>query len=114
MELGKQQEIILYLSDMLIELYAAESVLLRVHRVIQEQGVSGNEEKIAIAKTYIYDAANKINWNGRNAINAFATGDEQRMMLMGLKRFTKTQELNTVATRQLIANKIIQSNQYPF
>jgi alkylation response protein AidB-like acyl-CoA dehydrogenase len=113
-ELSKQQEIIMYIADMLIELYASESVLLRVHQVIDKSGIEGNEEKIAIAKTYIFDAAVKINNCGRNAINAFAAGDEQRMMLMGLKRFTKTQEINTVAARQLIAQRIITANSYPF
>lgn len=114
MQLGKEQEVIMYLSDMLIELYASESVLLRVEQLINTQGVAGNEEKIAIARTYIFDAASKIQQAGRNAINAFAEGDEKRMMLMGLKRFTKTEEFNTVAARRSIAEKIIKENKYTY
>lgn len=114
MQLAKEQEVIMYLSDMLIELYASESVLLRVAQLINTHGVAGNEEKIAIARTYIFDAASKIHQAGRNAINAFAEGDEKRMMLMGLKRFTKTEEFNTVAARRTIAEKIIKENKYTY
>ncbi len=114
MQLAKEQEVIMYLSDMLIELYASESVLLRVDQLVRSQGDTGNEEKIAIAKTYIFDAASRIYQAGRNAINAFAEGDEKRMMLMGLKRFTKTEEFNTVAARRTIAEKIIKENKYTY
>lgn len=114
MQLAKEQEVIMYLSDMLIELYASESVLLRVDQLVRSQGDTGNEEKIAIAKTYIFDAASRIYQAGRNAINAFAEGDEKRMMLMGLKRFTKTEEFNTVAARRSIAEKIIKENKYTY
>ncbi len=114
MQLAKEQEVIMYLSDMLIELYASESVLLRVEQLVNTQGAAGNEEKIAIARTYIFDAASRIYQAGRNAINAFAEGDEKRMMLMGLKRFTKTEEFNTVAARRSIAEKIIKENKYTY
>lgn len=114
MQLAKEQEVIMYLSDMLIELYASESVLLRVDQLVRSEGDTGNEEKIAIAKTYIFDAASRIYQAGRNAINAFAEGDEKRMMLMGLKRFTKTEEFNTVAARRTIAEKIIKENKYTY
>lgn len=114
MQLAKEQEVIMYLSDMLIELYASESVLLRVDQLVRSQGDTGNEEKIAIAKTYIFDAASRIYQAGRNAINAFAEGNEKRMMLMGLKRFTKTEEFNTVAARRSIAEKIIKENKYTY
>lgn len=112
MQLSKEQEIIMYLADMLIDLYVSESLLLRVQQVIKQQGEQGNEEKIAIARTYIADAADRIHIAGKNIINSFAQGDEKRMMLMGLKRFTKTNELNTVANRRLIAKKMIETNKY--
>lgn len=112
MQLSKEQEIIMYLADMLIELYASESVLLRVHQLVNTKGAAGNELKIAIAKTYIFDAASRIQQAGRNALNAFADGDEKRMMMMGLRRFTKTEDYNTVAARRSIAEKMIVENKY--
>jgi hypothetical protein len=69
---------------------------------------------MALAQTYIYDAADRIHRAGRIAINAFAEGDEKRMMLMGLKRFTKVEELNTVALRKTIADQLISGNRYSF
>jgi alkylation response protein AidB-like acyl-CoA dehydrogenase len=112
MQLSKEQEVIMYLADMLIELYASESVLLRVHQLVNNKGEQGNEEKVAIAKTYIFDAAARIYQAGRNALNAFAEGDEKRMMMMGLRRFTKTEDFNTVASRRIIAEKMITENKY--
>jgi len=112
--LSKEQEVLLYIADMLIELYASESLLLRVEKLMSERGEDAVKEQIAIAKVYIYDAAEKIHSSGRNALNAFAEGDEKRMMLMGLKRFTKTEDFNTVAARRLIADKIIAEDRYCF
>jgi alkylation response protein AidB-like acyl-CoA dehydrogenase len=114
LSLSKEQEVLMYLADMLIELYASESVLLRVEKLAEEKGAEAVQEQIAIAKTYIFDAAEKIHFAGRNALNAFADGDEKRMMLMGLKRFTKTEDLNTIAARRTIATKMIAENGYCF
>ena len=113
-QLSKEQEVIMYLADMLIELYASESVLLRVEQLVNNKGIAGNETKVAIAKTYIYDAAEKIHSSGRNALNAFAEGDEKRMMMMGLKRFTKTDDFNTTTARRAIASEMIAANKYTF
>lgn len=112
--LDKEQEILMYLADMLIELYTNESVLLRVQKLISERGAELCKEQIAIVKTYIFDAAEKIHFAGRNALNAFSEGDEKRMMMMGLKRFTKTEDFNTVAARRMIAEKMIAENRYCF
>lgn len=113
-QLSKEQEVIMFLADMLIELYASESVLLRVEQLVNNKGIAGNETKVAIAKTYIYDAAEKIHSSGRNALNAFAEGDEKRMMMMGLKRFTKTDDFNTTTARRAIASEMIAANKYTF
>jgi hypothetical protein len=66
------------------------------------------------ARVYLADAADKINHSGKNAINAFAEGDEQRMMLMGLKRFTKTESFNTKEARRRIAAKLLSEGKYFF
>jgi len=111
-QLEKEQEVIMYLADMLIELYASESVVLRVEKLAGLRGEADVAGQTAIARVYTYDAAARIYTAGRNALNAFAEGDEKRMMLLGLKRFTKTGEDNTVAARRTIAAQLIAANKY--
>ena len=60
------------------------------------------------------DAMDRINKNGKTAINSFAEGDEQRMMLLGLKRFTKYEAYNTKDARRRIAKMMIDNNAYCF
>jgi hypothetical protein len=67
-----------------------------------------------MAQTYLYDAADRINKSGKDAINAFASGDEQRMMLLGLKRFTKTDPYNSKDARRRIAQVLIAAGKYPY
>jgi alkylation response protein AidB-like acyl-CoA dehydrogenase len=114
MTLAKEQEILMGIANMIIETYCAESALLRAQKLIEKNGEEASKYAIAIVKTYIYDTADKINKYGKDALNSFAEGDEQRMMLLGLKRFTKTEPLNTKETRQLIAQKLIEENRYCF
>jgi hypothetical protein len=65
-----------------------------------------------MAKTYVSAAADKIWVEGKEAINSFADGDEQKMMLIGLKRFTKTTPINTKELRRTIADKLIAENKH--
>ncbi len=111
-ELSREQEVVMYIADMLIELYSAESVLLRAEKLKAMPDAAYQDEKAAIASVYIYDAAERIQRAGRNAINAFAEGDEKRMMLMELRRFCKTADINTTALRRKIAAALINQNQY--
>ncbi|MBX2902657.1 MAG: acyl-CoA dehydrogenase family protein [Chitinophagales bacterium] len=113
-KLEKEQEIIMNISDMLIELYACESVLLRVEKLVNTRGADACSLQIDIAKTYISDAMEKINLSGKHAITAFNEGDVLRIMLMGLKRFTKYEAYNTIAARRRIADKLIEENAYCF
>ncbi len=112
--ISKEQEVLMNIADIAIWTYLAESALLRVQQLIDTKGEAGHEAEIAIVKTYFYDAADKINKAGKDAIYSFADGDEARMMLMGLKRFTKTEAFNPKEARQLIASKIIEANEYCF
>jgi hypothetical protein len=114
MTLAKEQEVLMNIADIAIWTYQAESVLLRVEKIIQTQGEAAASVQIAIAKTYVYDAADRIEKAAKDAINSFAEGDEARMMLMGLKRFTKTEPFNPKAARQTIAEALIAANKYPF
>ena len=112
--LAKEQEVLMNIADVAIWTYLAESVYLRVQKKIDKQGEAACEHDIAIAKTYFYDTADKIAKAAKDAISSFAEGDEARMMLMGLKRFTKTQEFNPKAARQTIAQKLITDKKYNF
>ncbi len=112
--LSKEQEILMNIADMAIYTYMAESALLRVQQMIELKGEENCQEQIAMVKTYFYDVADKINKAGKDALNSFAEGDELKMMLMGLKRFTKTEAFNPKEARQLVATKLIEKNEYCF
>ncbi|MBM3185880.1 MAG: acyl-CoA dehydrogenase family protein [Bacteroidetes bacterium] len=112
--LSKEQEILMNVADLAIWIYQAESVLLRVQKKIEKFGEEACAVDIAIAKTYFYDSADRIEKAAKDAIYSFAEGDEARMMLMGLKRFTKVEAFNPKNARQLIAQKLIEDKKYHF
>ena len=112
--MAKEQEVLMNVADMAIYTYQAESTLLRVQQLIEQRGEEACEVQIAIAKLYFYDMADKINKAAKDALNSFAEGDELKMMLMGLKRFTKTDPFNPKAARQLIASNLIEAREYCF
>lgn len=112
--MAKEQEVLMNISDMAIEIYLAESGLLRVQQLINQKGEAAFAEQIAMVKTFVFDTADRIHKYGKDAIHSFAEGDELRMMMMGMKRFTKTAPFNPKEARQLIAQKIIEANQYCF
>jgi alkylation response protein AidB-like acyl-CoA dehydrogenase len=106
MKLESEQEILMHIADMAIETFHAESGMLRAMKLVEQKGEANAAYELDIARTYLYDAADKINKSGKDAINAFASGDEQRMMLLGLKRFTKVAPFNTKDARRRIAAKL--------
>lgn len=110
--LSKEQEVLMNIADMSIWTYLAESTLLRTEKLIADKGEEAAALQIAITRTYFYDAADRINKAAKDALNSFAEGDELRMMLMGLKRFTKTEAFNPKEARQLIAQHLIEANKY--
>lgn len=112
--LSKEQEVLMNIADMAIWTYQVESVLLRVDKLIAAKGEAACAVQIAMAKTYVYDTADRIEKAAKDALNSFAEGDELKMMLMGLKRFTKTEPVNPKALRQLISQAIIEENRYNF
>jgi hypothetical protein len=111
MEFEKEQEIMMNLADMLIDLYAAESTILRVEKLRNLKPESSVLFE-NIAKCFLSDALERINLSGKHAVTAFAEGDELRMMLLGLKRFTKYDPINTTAIRRDVANYIIEAGGY--
>lgn len=111
MQLEHEQEILMNLADMAIDTFQAESVLLRAMKMSNNNNPNATVAT-DIARTFIYDAADRINMNGKAAINAFATGDTQRMMLLGIKRFTKAGNFNTKDARRRIAAALIEKEKY--
>ncbi len=112
MQLDKEQEILMNIADMAIETFHAESALLRLMRITEQQGEAAASLQADMTRTFIYDAADRINKAGKDALNSFADGDELRMMHIGLKRFTKVEPFNTKETRRRICNKMLEANAY--
>ena len=110
MTLEKEQEILMNIADMAILTFHAESALLRVMKMKDGE----NSVQADMMRVYLNDAVDQVNKAGKDALHAFATGDEQRMMLLGLKRFTKTAPFNSKEARRRIADKMIAENKYCF
>jgi len=113
MKLESEQEILMHIADMAMIVFHAESALLRTMKL----SATKNEEAVAfeldILRVFLYDSADKIDKHGKDAINAFADGDEQRMLLLGLKRFSKAGPFNSKAAKRRIADKLISLGKYP-
>lgn len=112
MKIENEQEVLMNIADMAIETFNAESILLRVMKMADQQGEANVQLHLDMMCTYLYDAADKINKSGKDAVNAFSDGDEQRMILMGLKRFTKAEPFNSKDARRRIADKMIAEGKY--
>ena len=114
-DLEEHQQLLMAASNILIETYMAESAILRTEKNCKRFGEDSQTYQIAMSKLYLYNAVDIIYKNAKEGIVSFSEGDEQRMMLMGLKRFTKYQnQPNVVALRNNISEKIQKENKYPF
>ena len=114
-DLDAHQQLLMAASDILIEIYMAESTILRTEKLAKKEGEDKAVEQIAMAKLYLYQAVDIVTQKGKESIISFAQGDEQRMMLMGLKRFTKyTNMPNIVGLRETITSKLVAENEYCF
>ena len=109
-----EQEIMMNLADVMIEIYAAESVLLRTEKLVSQRGEGACAAQIAMSRIYLYEAIDKVEAAAKEAIVSFAKGDEQKVMLMGLKRFTKPDFVNTKELRRQVADVMIGEGKYPF
>jgi alkylation response protein AidB-like acyl-CoA dehydrogenase len=114
-QLEEHQQLMMAASDILIQAYLAESAILRTEKNAKRFGEEAQATQIAMSKLYLYRATEIVIQKGKEAIVSFAEGDEQRMMLMGLKRFTKyTNNPNVIALRTQIADKVAADNGYTF
>lgn len=114
-DLDSHQQLLTAAADILIEIYMAESTILRTEKLAKKEGESNVKEQIAMAKLYLYKAVDIVTQKGKESIISFAEGDEQRMMLMGLRRFTKYANMpNIVGLRETITTKLVAENEYCF
>ncbi|WP_457615804.1 acyl-CoA dehydrogenase family protein [Lutibacter sp.] len=114
-ELEKQQQLVMNAAELMIDIYVAESTILKTEKLVKRTSESECEAQIAMAKLNLFNATESVIRNAKEAIFSFAEGDEQRMMLMGLKRFTKyTNNPNVIELRRTIADKVIAENKYCF
>ncbi|HSI76482.1 MAG TPA: acyl-CoA dehydrogenase family protein [Lunatimonas sp.] len=112
--LESEQEIMMNLADIMIEIYAVESAILRTEKLIAKNGTEGSAIQLAATQVYLFEAVDKIQSAGKEAIHSFLSGDEQKVMLMGLKRFTKMDAVNTKELRRQIADALIAKGKYLF
>lgn len=113
-KIESEQEVMMNLADVMIEIYAAESAILRTEKLVSQRGEEASKQQIAMSQVYLFEAVEKIQTAAKEAIAAFAKGDEQKVMLMGLKRFTKTDLVNTKELRRQVADYMIEKGKYPF
>ncbi len=114
MGLEKEQEILMHSADMLMDIFVMESAMLRAEKLVNLHGLESSQIYVDMVKCFFFDALDRINIAGKSGLVAFAGGDELRIMLMGLKRFTKYEVVNTKEVRRKVADKMIAENGYCF
>ncbi len=114
MNIEKEQEVLMHIADMIIAVYSVESTLLRTEKLVNKEGEEKMKSQIEMTKLALYNAIKNCKISGEETILSFAEGDEQRMLLMGLKRFTKGYNINPKNLRRKIADKLIEENGYCF
>lgn len=113
-KLADEQEVIMSLTDMLIEVYTSESAILRTQKLAMMKSEADLQPYVDMTRVYVSDAMERINIYGKHAIASFAEGDELKLLTLGLKRFTKFDLVNTTKLRRNIADRMIEANGYCF
>lgn len=112
MTLSKEQEILMNIADIIGYVYVAESTILRVEKLVKMRGEEACSGQLDMMRIYLYHTVDKVALAGKEALYSFAEGDELRMMLVGLRRFTKTEPFNIKNCRQNVAKQLIEANRY--
>jgi len=113
-KIATEQEVMMNIADMIIETYVLESALLKTEKLVMKDGEKNTTEQIAMCINFQHQSVEKISKNGKEALYAISEGDEQKILLLGLKRFTKINASNLKENRRLIAKKLIETNKYCF
>ena len=112
--LAEEQEALMRMADMAMEVYVLESALLKTLKLQSGFDPKEREIRLALVKLQAYHAAEQCMKAGKEVISALPENDEQRMMLMGLRRFTKTIGYDIKSLRRLVARHVLEKNAYPF
>lgn len=111
-ELAKEQEVLMYISDIISDTYIAESTLLRTQKLVAARGEEACTHEIDMLRVYISDTIERVAFNAKHCIASWAEGDEKRMLLMGIRRFAKFETINSKDARRRIAKTMLASNGY--
>ena len=114
MKLADEQEIIMNVTDMLIEVFTSESAILRTIKLASMKSGEELVPYLEMTQVYVSDSLERINIYGKHAISSFAEGDELKMLMLGLKRYTKFGDVNTTRLRRNIAGRLLEANKYCF
>jgi alkylation response protein AidB-like acyl-CoA dehydrogenase len=114
MKLAEEQEILGLISDMVIEVFAMESALLRAMKTMEKLGDERSQIQKAMVRVYVNDAFDRVEGFAKQAMAAIAEGDTLRTQLSALKKLTRFTPINTVALRREIADGVIKMGRYPF
>jgi alkylation response protein AidB-like acyl-CoA dehydrogenase len=109
-----EQELLISLANMLVEVYAAESVVLRTQKLIQQRGTEACQYQEMMAKIYLQEAADQVYLNGKEVLSAIAQGEAYAQTLAALRQYTELNPINAKALRRQIADRLIAEGKYAF
>jgi hypothetical protein len=114
MKLGDQQEVLMGIADIIMDIYAMETAILRTQKLVNAHGEKAVERYLDMTRVFCNDAVERIEARAKNTLAGMSEGDELRTLLAALRRFTKLQPMNTIAARQRIAEEMIKANKYVY
>ncbi|WHX29881.1 acyl-CoA dehydrogenase family protein [Brevibacillus agri] len=110
--ISKEQELLAFAADMLIELYAMDSIVKRTEKAIAANGLEAEQQKLELTAVYVHEAFDRIEAWAKEALAAMEEGDELRLRLSILKKLTRRTPINTVALKRSIADRVIEAGGY--
>jgi len=111
-KLEREQEILVNIADIISNVYAMESALLRTEKAIQKSGIEKNKQKILYTQIFCQEAFNEIEGHAKETIVATEEGDMLRMMLSALRKFTRHTPINIIAKKREAAAALIEAERY--
>jgi alkylation response protein AidB-like acyl-CoA dehydrogenase len=110
--LEREQEILANIADIVSNVYAMESVVLRTEKAIAKDGLDKNKQKLLYTQIFCQEAFNEIEATAKESLVAIEQGDTLRMMLTSLRKFTRHQPINVIAKKREAADVVIGSERY--
>lgn len=110
--ISKEQELLAFAADMLIELYSMDSIVKRTEKAIAAKGLEAEQHKLEMTAVYVHEAFDRVEGWAKEALAAMEEGDELRLRLSILKKLTRRTPINTVALKRSIADRVIEAGEY--